>query len=238
MVKSLGVKMLLTLALMIPALGCITPSVERMDVRITVSQDPAYAPYKLLNEVALPTYKVLAPSWSGSSVAINENTLITAAHVVVDETGSPLPSVLIHRSLGNDLATEATVEFFNIKQDLAVLRTKTKLDVWAKMLPYTQISNRVTWMALVVACGNSLGTDDAHVTFGHITSLNDDGMIRYSALTMPGNSGGPVFVLSGNVWHVASISQAGYVAGAPIAHMGLGCNPFTLNLFVRLTDEE
>ncbi len=234
MLKHLLTAGLLALGTMLPT-ACAIPS-EKIAVSITVSQDPNYSAVKLLNEVALPTYKVsLSGGGSGSSVAISPTRLVTAAHVILtlDDNGAEAiePKIYIFNKWSNYIA-EAQVVSYNKEKDLAILEVMKPLPHVAKMLPEGSIRDTVKWGSPVVTCGNSLGVDTPIVGRGFITDVDDNGYIRYDAFSMPGNSGGPVFFLSGNVWHVGSISQQGYVYGAPLEHMGLGCNPFTLLRFL------
>ena len=237
-------KLLLGASLVIGLLltpGCNYGRLSDVAIKVSVTNDPNYKAIKLLNEVALPTYKVIAKTpdgtWSGSAVAINEDTLLTAAHVVLDPAGAPIENVMLHRSLDADVISEAVVVKLDADKDIAILKSKTRLPNWAKVLPFDAISETVTWMAPVVACGNSLGLDDSIVSFGYITSLDDTDQhfIRHNAHTLPGNSGGPVFVLHNNRWKVFSIHQANYLVGfgTPSGQMGLSCNPYTLTTFIE-----
>ncbi len=232
-----GLKALLTGAALTLTLSLAPGCAMRPDaiaVNLTITQDPAYRPVILLNEVALNTYKVLGPGWTGSAVAIGPRTLVTAAHVVVTEELLPLEKVTLYRSLGEDYISEASVLKVDTDHDLALLTSATDLPNFARVLPEAEIAKRVTWMTQVVTCGHPLGTNDATIGFGNITSLDDGGYIRYNAHSLPGNSGGPVFLHDGTHWVVFSISQAGYTAGMGYADsMGLGVNPFTLAEFLR-----
>lgn len=189
---------------------------------------------KILNEVALPTYKVLGSdgeaSWSGSAVAISARELITAAHVVVDSQGKPAEKIHIFSKLGkHKVIATAKVVKAKVKQDIALIRVEVDLPYIADVVSKYEIIEHVKWGTRVWVSGHALGVDEPVVTDGYINSTNDEGWIRYSAPQIFGNSGGPVYSLINGRFKLVSISQAGYVAGmSMVTHMSLGVNPWTL----------
>ena len=191
---------------------------------------------QLFNEVALPTYKILASSesgdWSGSAVAIGTNTLVTAAHVVTDVV--PLKSIYVFSKLGKKkVIASAKVLKADIKSDLAVITTDVPLPYWAEVMEREEIAEFGRWGSRVWVSGHALGCDEPVITDGTINSTDDFGFIRYSAAQIFGNSGGPVFARTPSGFKVMSIAQAGYVSGfSMVTHMSLGANPYTLNTFL------
>ena len=186
---------------------------------------------QLLSEVALPTYKIVAGTWTGSATAVNANTLLSAAHVVLNDDGSVVSGIYaVHNVPANGFPTRVfplKVVKADRAKDLAVLESFDTLPVLARVIPRGDISVAVHWGAYVVSSGHSAGVDEPVLGFGYINSLNDDGYIRHTALSLPGNSGGGVYAFFDGHYVLVSVLQAGYAVGAPQAHMALGSNPFT-----------
>ena len=188
---------------------------------------------KLYNEVALPSYKVLAGNWSGSAVAIKPRLLITAAHVVLSDGGNPMQDIKIFSRIGkHTVICDAKVIKFRRAQDIALLETNVDLPYTAQLIAREEIYEAVLWGSAVAASGYALGVDDPVVTEGRITSLDTYGFMMYNCLTVFGNSGGPVYARSNGVWKVVSICQQVFTAGGPVCHMGLGMNTWSLLDFV------
>lgn len=189
---------------------------------------------KILNEVALPTYKVLGSdgeaSWSGSAVAISRRELVTAAHVVVDSENKPAEKIHIFSKLGEKkFIAFATVVRSLVKQDIAIIRVEVDLPYVAQVVTKEEIISDVKWGSHVWVSGHALGVDEPVVTDGWINSVNDDNWIRYSAPQIYGNSGGPVYSLINGRFKLVSIAQAGYTSGfTMVTHMSLGVNPWTM----------
>lgn len=236
MIKKLLQSLTLSLSLLtiMPIIGCSTQSTNPSGCQENEQSEIT----NLFSQVALPTYKVLASegefSWSGSAVAYDKRHLVTAAHVVLsDLTGQPVDKLYIFNKLGrHKVIAEVRVIKFSKENDLALIETTVDVPYVAAFTSPKELKE-LGWGSLVVASGYSLGIDDQVVTEGRVTSTDLDGFILYSAPTMPGNSGGPVFHRFRDGYKVFSISQAGFIAGGPVAHMGLGVNPYVLYNFMR-----
>src|SRR3990167_10176885 len=198
----------------------------------------------VFSQVALPTYKVLAKDgeaeWSGSAVAIDRFTLVTAAHVVTDMANSALTEpVVIFSKIGKKYIGHARVKALMVRSDLAILKTDAELPHFAQVPLEPELPTLVRWGERVWVSGHALGVDSPIVTDGRINDLADESpsgasWIRYTAPQIYGNSGGPVYCFDGRSFKLVSIAQAGYVSGmSMVTHMSLGCNSYTLLRFIR-----
>lgn len=205
------------------------------------SSQPDYTPSTVLRQVALPTYKLVGPGWTGSAVAIAPRLVATAAHCVGEYTSSlegedPVFEIvevtLWSRQVKPEFVTVAKVIKLDLPHDLALLETASDMPYFASVIdrPWD-----LTWFTPVVASGYSLGWDDSVVTTGHVTSVNSyEGMIQHTASTMPGNSGGPILMWSEGRWRVWGLCHAGAVqlGAVTVPHMTLATNPWVFQAFV------
>ena len=199
-----------------------------------VSQSQADEADQLLNEVALPSYKVITDRGSGSAVAFRSRFLLTAAHVVLTDSDIPLVNIKVYSQLGSHkVIADAEVVKFDSKRDLAILKVNVNMPYIAPLVKPEEIITNVLWGSLVVASGYALGVDDPVLTEGRISSVDNDGFIQYTCLTVFGNSGGPVYVKCNGEYKVFSICQRIHMAYGPICHMGLGVNTWTMLDFVK-----
>ena len=137
--------------------------------------------------------------WSvGTAFAIAPNTFVTAAHVLlasVNGLGGP-PEL---RAANGDAYKIDQVLKFSLHQDFVVFTT-AKSPATATLEP----SSETAIDEEVFAVGNALG-EGVVIRDGLLTSLtaeDQDGRwkwLRYSAATSPGNSGGPLLNLRGQV---------------------------------------
>lgn len=140
----------------------------------------------------------------GSGVAISRNTVITARHVVdcapndislLFYDGHRVPVVAVVASFSMDPDAEPV--------DAVRLITKTPLTNWMEVnYNPPKIGEQV--------CYNGGGGELKHWTTkcGEVTMYNEDGTIWSNILTVPGNSGGPVF---DSQWRVVGIMNWRYV---------------------------
>lgn len=199
-----------------------------------VSQSQANEADQLLNEVALPSYKVITGRGSGSAVAFRSRFLLTAAHVVLSDTNEPLPDIKVYSKLGrHKVIADAVVVKFDYKRDLAVLKVNVAMPYIAQLVSKEDILTSVKWGSNVVASGYALGVDDPVVTEGRISSVDNEGFIQYTCSTVFGNSGGPVYTKCNGEYKVFSICQLVFMAYGPVCHMGLGVNSWTMLDFVK-----
>src|SRR3990167_9737072 len=241
MVKGLSALLLAACLLLAPA-----PLISCSDTTVAMSHlvDAPSDMDLVFNQVALPTYKLLVKEgeaeWSGSAVAIDRFTLVTAAHVVTDMANQPVSdaATLVFARLGNvKYIAQAKVKALLVKFDLAIITVSVPLPYIAKVASLSDLPRMVRWGERVWVSGHALGVDLPVVTDGRINDLNDDGKwLRYTAPQIYGNSGGPVYAFDPACGHfkLVSIAKAGYVSGVSmVTHMRLGCNSFTLLRFIK-----
>lgn len=187
----------------------------------------------LWNDVARPSVKITqVVGGSGSGVVIYQDKeralIITAAHVVRGE--SPL---VVTRG---DQAAAALVVRYDEDLDLAIISTPP---IWGAVAYLARDRFSVGWGARIVAFGHPLGEHEGVLTDGRVTSVNDDGHLRYSAPTFFGNSGGGVFMMIEGRWALVSIAQRMGVGRGPHGEMmpysslGQGARPDVLYGFLR-----
>ena len=220
---------LLALGFVPTVIGC---SVSCSDHR--VSQSQANEADQLLNEVALPSYKVITDRGSGSAVAFKSRFLLTAAHVVLTDSNIPLVNIKVFSKLGDHkVIADAEVVKFDVRRDLAILKVNVAMPYIAKLVSQEDVVTSVLWGSNVVASGYALGVDSPVVTEGRISSVDNEGFMLYTCPTVFGNSGGPVYVKCNGEYRVFSICQMVFMAYGPVCHMGLGVNSWTMLDFVK-----
>lgn len=151
---------------------------------------------------------------AGSGFFISANGYILTNDHVVSDTSA------IYKVNYNDELLPATVVYHDAKQDLAIVKVDgTKYPTIA-----LANSSKVKVGDKVVAIGNALGEYINYTTQGKITALNrtvsvdDDtgnseilsGVMQTSAKIYPGESGGPLLDLNGNVVAINTATEVGY----------------------------
>ena len=136
---------------------------------------------------------------TGTAFVVSKNYLLTAAHVI-DECRE-----VTIRHAHEEIAV--AIADFDKSNDLGLLKSKKSFEHTAKLRDGKPLRLGDT----VVNYGYPLFGDlsnSAKISKGEINSLagmgNDSGVFQYDASTQPGNSGGPVLDLSGNVVGVVS----------------------------------
>lgn len=184
----------------------------------------------LWHEVAAPSVLIRnLNGGSGSGVVIYQNNrralVLTAAHVVGDDGAT-----FVERG---DVKYVGTVLRRDVDVDLALVET---LPVWSHVARVVESEDlrAFGWASRVVIAGHPLGVEQAHITDGRITSVNDRGMLRYSAASFFGNSGGGVFTQIDGTWTLISIAQriAGGQGVGPYPLLGRGVHPSNLINFL------
>ena len=229
LIRLLGIGLLALLAA--SPLACNTYSIS---VISPVSREAdELALYQSMAEVTL---LVLGESGTGSGVAFDGGKkVLTAAHVVshdepvLDENGQVIlgedgyPKVVAVQELAavmkGPFLTETKIVKFDPELDLAILELE---------VPWTHGTSFVPSVTLFEKCwssGHPLGVTDTTIIEGRVQSLWDHGFLRYSALTVFGNSGGPIFVFRDGKMVVSSICQMVYVDADAVTHLGLGVLP-------------
>ena len=141
--------------------------------------------------------RVPQPIGSGSGVIVNGRGDVLTNHHVIEQC----EAVLAHYEQGAWAIAEVVAR--DAVQDLALLRTSLTTRQPATL----RSSPPVRPAELVVAAGfplsNALGTGDVTATFGAVGSVDSlighGHLMTVTALLRPGNSGGPILDMGGNV---------------------------------------
>jgi len=156
----------------------------------------------------VPQIRPLAKTTSGTCFAVNQNgTLLTAYHLVKDAK-----SIRVH--LIDGTTTEAKLQTFNAKKDLAILRIDPRTPHYLSLAPdeSVRVGERVFTMGYPAP--DLLG-QEPKFTEGSISALSgpggETGLLQVSVPVQPGNSGGPLINEHGRVVGVIS-STAGVQA--------------------------
>ena len=136
-------------------------------------------------------YTVTTPSGSqGAAFAIDEMTLVTAAHVVEgDEV------VRLEGTQTPPLRLRASVRYRDVANDVAVLELAEPLPAGSTVLAWS--SRPVTNGLVVFAVGSPI--DGVVLSRGEVLGRDEDGWIEASTPVDPGNSGGPLLDADGSV---------------------------------------
>lgn len=187
---------------------------------------PTHDARALFFQVAVPSVRVIVKTGQSSGVVIAKRDgvayVLTAAHVVGEET-----TCEVERFDG--ARYPATVDHVFKTEDLAVLRVVDSALYVGRIATRAELEG-VRWGARVVAYGYPLGESEGVLTDGRITSVNNDGFLRYSAPTFYGNSGGGIWLRVVDGWAVISVAQriANHPMTGPYPHVGRGVLPASL----------
>ena len=153
----------------------------------------------------VPQIRPVAKTTSGTCFAVNQNgSLLTAYHLVKDAK-----SISVHLTDGT--TTDAKVQTFNAKRDLAILRIDLRTPHYLSLAPdeSARVGERVFTMGYPAP--DLLG-QEPKFTEGSISALSgpggEAGLLQVSVPVQPGNSGGPLINEHGRVIGVVS-STAG-----------------------------
>lgn len=199
---------------------------------------------RLYKALALPTVMIKAPDGSmGSGVFIAPTRVLTAWHVVSDRDGNPYPAntpLLVDKAFqnGDQYLEYAKVILSDKENDLAILETVKKFPFFAAVASREEVKQYLRWGTPVWLVGHPLGVRDATLTEGRVSDTDDEGYIRHTALSIFGNSGGPLFIQTPSGWKVAGVALQVYgTPYGPVCHLSRASNPFaTIKLFERLAE--
>jgi putative serine protease PepD len=163
-----------------------------METRLNAQPDPA----AVAKTAGASVFTVEAGDSLGSSFVLqssgNSSSLVTNFHVVADEWNAGRRKVRL-RQEGKDL--EATIDRISKASDVAVLVTNASLPVLTKASAQPAVGDSVLVLGAPLGLGGSVSNG--------IVSAFRDGYIQFSAPIAPGNSGGPLVNLQGQVIGVA-----------------------------------
>ena len=194
-----------------PAPEPVAPAATAPPVETSTPEDvpaaPAPAAPLAFEDViarALPAVVVVETSrGTGSGFFVSDVSVLTSAHVVVDQS-------LVTLRLGSGETIAARVAGIDTEADLALLRTPQS-NVPRQALPLgTSATTKVGQQVFVV--GSPLGTFSNTVTRGIVSAMRSLGGVSYiqtDAAINPGNSGGPVMNEAGEVIGVATARARG-----------------------------
>lgn len=188
------------------AVDILSPSVVAIDVTASVPQYQAVCtnPFGEGFDICVPQYKLVGTKeekvGSGSGFYVTSTIIATNKHVVAQD------NVNFSVRLSNGKKGTATLIYRDDKYDVAFLR----VDV--RGTPVTFASKSPEIGESVVAIGNALGEFENSATVGVISGLNRtiraqspqgvvtlEGVIQTDAAVNPGNSGGPLANINGEV---------------------------------------
>lgn len=169
---------------------------------------------------------------SGTAFFINlKGDLVTNNHVIAN-----CEKIQIANNRINGTATVVTSDEFN---DLAIIKSNKPYTVQAKLRGGTFIRVGEDIITIGYPLGLILG-ETAKVTTGNISSLtgiaNDTSNLQITAPIQPGNSGGPVIDMSGNVVGVVSAKinelAVAEAMGSLPQNINFAIKSFTLQIFL------
>lgn len=201
----------------------------------TSTRDVADPMDRLWFDVACPGVRVTVGTGASGGVSFlwrdGVTYVLTAAHVVTDLQGNPRPGIKVAQRQ-TAVPLNATVDKIFEEADLAVLKVEGRaLFVDAQIVSRRELrESPIAWGAAVVTFGYPIGEEEGVLTEGRITSVDSHGMLRYSAPTFYGNSGGGIYVYVNDGWRLISIAQRIAIrpATGPYVHVGRGVLPSTL----------
>ncbi|MEY2571454.1 MAG: putative serine protease PepD [Acidimicrobiaceae bacterium] len=181
-------------------------------LRSQLDAQRAADPVVIAGQVQPSVFTIETPEGLGSGWVVAtdgaRSTLITNFHVVADVVADGSNAVKVFHD--NDTKLDGIVQQASESADLAVVIVNGQL-------PVLKISSqKVAAGQAVLVVGSPLGLGGS-VTTGTVSALRDD-YIQFSAPISPGNSGGPIINLSGEVVGVTEAKAVGLgVEGVGIA---------------------
>jgi S1-C subfamily serine protease len=181
-------------------------------LRSQLDAQKAADPVVIASQVQPSVFTIETPEGIGSGWVISSDgarsTLITNFHVVADVVADGSNAVRVYHD--NDTKLDGVVQASSEPADLALI-------VVNGQLPALKTSTqKVSAGQAVLVVGSPLGLGGS-VTTGTVSALRDD-YIQFSAPISPGNSGGPIINLSGEVVGVTEAKAVGFgVEGVGIA---------------------
>jgi putative serine protease PepD len=163
-----------------------------VETKLNAQPDPA----AVAKSAGASVFTVQAGDSLGSSFVLQSgggvSSLVTNFHVVADEWNAGRKKVHLHQE-GKDL--DATIDRVSKANDVAVLVATASLPVLAKATTQPSVGDAVLVLGAPLGLGGSVSNG--------IVSAFRDGYIQFSAPIAPGNSGGPLVNLQGQVIGVA-----------------------------------
>lgn len=229
----------IVLAFLLGALACHSYDMEFIDTGAPsgdAEMGELTERMQLWFQVARPSVQIISPlGGTGSGTVVHQNAsralILTAAHVVSGFDGQPLTTCSVMR---DGQKVNGKVLKADVAKDLALVRTDP---VWREVAQLYVATKESTlgWGSRVVIFGHPLGETEGILTDGRITSVNDEGRLRYSAPTFFGNSGGGVFARVDQHWVLISVVQLVAMSQShiPVTHMGRGVRPDILITYLK-----
>jgi len=155
--------------------------------------------------IQLPKKGPEAKATHGSCFAVNENgTLLTVYHVVQDSE-----SILVH--LADGTVTEARLQTFNAKRDLAILHIDPRTPDFLPLAPTDSVYVGERVFTMGHPAPDILG-QEPKFTDGSVSALSgpedEEGLLQISVPIQPGNSGGPLVNERGEVVGIVTSTAA------------------------------
>ena len=181
-------------------------------LRSQLDAQKAADPVVIASQVQPSVFTIETPDGLGSGWVVAtdgaRSTLITNFHVVADVVADGTNAVRVYHD--TDTKLDGIVQQASEAADLAVVIVNGQL-------PVLKVSNqKVAAGQAVLVVGSPLGLGGS-VTTGTVSALRDD-FIQFSAPISPGNSGGPIINLNGEVVGVTEAKAVGLgVEGVGIA---------------------
>lgn len=170
----------------------VSRRVADLEARLNAQPDQA----AVAKQVAASVFTVEASGSIGSSFVIStgggRSTLVTNYHVVEDGWEAGRKGVRL-RQEGREL--DGTVERVSVGNDVALVTVATELPALPKAADQPAVGDPVLVVGAPLGLGGSVSNG--------IVSAYRNGYIQFSAPIAPGNSGGPVVNLRGQVVGVA-----------------------------------
>ena len=170
----------------------VSRRVAELETRLDAQPDQA----AVAKQVSASVYTVEVGGGIGSAFVISSaggrSTLVTNYHVVEDEWAAGRKAVRL-RQEGRQL--DAMVERVSVGNDVALLTVATSLPALSKATDQPAVGDPVLVVGAPLGLGGSVSNG--------IVSAYRNGYIQFSAPIAPGNSGGPVVNLQGQVVGVA-----------------------------------
>ncbi len=183
-----------------------------------LAQDQRQTPASIYKSDIHAVFTIRAGNLLGSGFTLKSGLIATNAHVVAESS-----AVEIEAQDGTKFP--ATVIQKDVKRDFAILKPDG-IRPFATVIPLPTGSTPAIGEGIVVI--GSPGGLKGTVTTGIVSQVYPDGMIQLNVSVNPGNSGGPVFDMHGNVIGVATMKYTGgdgLGVAIPIAWLNAATGP-------------